>query len=103
MQAVNVLILKAWFLSAFVGTTVLCGVALAWSLTRGPLSAALLPVAGSAGHGDVVAHRLVARRRLLYLVGVVGITRVFNTSRATTLSPPSLRIPLPPRHFGPII
>jgi len=41
-----------------------------WSLTRGPLTAAATPIAGS----------------LLYLVGVVGITRAFHIPRNDALA-----------------
>lgn len=70
MQAINVLIINPWFLGVFVGTAALCLAVLGWTMAQGALSSSLGPVAGS----------------LLYLVGVVGITRVCNIPRNDALA-----------------
>ena len=70
MQAINVTILNPWFLSVFVGTAAACAIVLVWAVAGGAGHAAIGPVAAS----------------LLYLVGVVGITRLCNIPRNEALA-----------------
>ena len=70
MQAINLLIINPWFLGVFVGTAAACIVVLVWAIAQGALASVLGAVAGS----------------LLYLVGVVGITRVCNIPRNDALA-----------------
>jgi uncharacterized membrane protein len=79
MQSINAAVLRSWFLVVFLGTAVLCLVALAVSIMRwgDPLSAYLLP--GS----------------LLYLMGGFFVTIAFNVPRNEALATVS---PSDPEH-----
>ncbi|HYI14684.1 MAG TPA: anthrone oxygenase family protein [Thermomicrobiales bacterium] len=62
MQSINVRVLNGWFLSAFLGTAVVCVVLGIWSLTGLREPEAMLRLAGS----------------LLYLIGCIGVTIGLN-------------------------
>src|SRR5262245_154291 len=70
MQSINIVVLGSWFIATFLGTAVVCGLALVICLLRwnDPGSAWLL--AGS----------------LLYLVGSLGVTIAFNVPRNEALA-----------------
>ena len=70
MQSINVAVLNPWFLGAFLGTAVACLVALAFSLLRWHEPAAVYLLVGS----------------VLYLVGCLLVTIVFNVPRNETLA-----------------
>jgi uncharacterized membrane protein len=70
MQAINVVILNPWFLGLFAGTAVLCIFSLVWLVAQNAWPPATGPLAGS----------------LLYLLGVVMVTRIFNLPRNETLA-----------------
>jgi uncharacterized membrane protein len=70
MQAINVVIINAWFLTVFVGTAALCLATMVWTIAgvRGPSAVGALTGAA------------------LYLVGVVFVTRAFNIPRSAALA-----------------
>jgi uncharacterized membrane protein len=70
MQSINVIIINPWFLSVFVGTAAACAIVLAWGIAQGGVTSSTGALAGS----------------VLYLVGVVGITRVCNIPRNDALA-----------------
>jgi uncharacterized membrane protein len=70
MQSINVTVLNGSFLGVFVGTAVLCLVAFARSLTVWADPGARFGLIAS----------------LLYLVGVIAVTRAFNIPRNDALS-----------------
>ena len=69
MQAINVVILNPWFLGLFAGTAVLCIFSLVWLIEQNAWPPRTGPLAGS----------------LLYLIGVVIVTRMFNIPRNEAL------------------
>ena len=70
MQSINVVVLNPWFLGAFFGTGVACILALISSLMRWHESGAVYLFAGS----------------VLYLVGTLLVTIVFNVPRNQSLA-----------------
>jgi uncharacterized membrane protein len=70
MQAINVAILNPWFLGLFAGTAVLCIFSLVWIIEQNSWQPEMGPLAGS----------------LLYLIGVVMVTRVFHIPRNDALA-----------------
>lgn len=70
MQSINVAVLNAWFLGAFLGTAAVCGAALIVSLLRWQEAGSLYLTAGS----------------LLYLIGCLGVTGVCNVPRNEALA-----------------
>ena len=70
MQAINVVVLKSWFMVAFLGTAVVCAVALVFSLWWWDQPGAIFLSAGS----------------VLYLVGSLLVTMLFNMPRNKTLA-----------------
>ena len=70
MQAINVVILNPWFLGVFAGTAVLCIFSLVPLIAQNAWPPATGPLVGS----------------LLYLIGVVMVTRVFNLPRNDALA-----------------
>jgi uncharacterized membrane protein len=70
MQAINVVILNPWFLGLFAGTAVLCILSLVYLIEQNAWPPATGPLAGS----------------LLYLIGVVMVTRMFNIPRNDALA-----------------
>ncbi len=70
MQSINVAVLNPWFLGAFLGAAVVCLVALVFSLLRWHEPAAVYLLVGS----------------VLYLVGCLLVTIVFNVPRNETLA-----------------
>jgi uncharacterized membrane protein len=72
MQAINVVILNPWFLGLFAGTAVLCILSLVWTIAQNVWPPAASTLLGS----------------LLYLVGVVMVTRVHHIPRNDALAAP---------------
>src|SRR5262245_42742059 len=70
MQAINVVILNPWFLGLFAGTAVLCIFSLVWLIEQNAWPPPTGPLAGS----------------LLYLIGVVIVTRMFHIPRNEALA-----------------
>jgi uncharacterized membrane protein len=70
MQAINVVILNPWFLGIFVGTAVLCVLSLVGTIAQNAWPPPVGPLVGS----------------LLYLVGVVMVTRIFHIPRNDALA-----------------
>lgn len=70
MQSINVAVLNPWFMVAFFGTAVACVLALISSLLRWHQPGALYVLAGS----------------VLYLVGTLLVTMVFNVPRNESLA-----------------
>lgn len=70
MQSINVAVLNPWFMAAFMGTAVLCVLALIASLLRWHEAGAIYLFTGS----------------LLYLVGCLLVTIVFNVPRNEALA-----------------
>ena len=70
MQSINVVVINPWFLTAFFGTAVACMVLMVTSLLR--------------GHDPRASYWLVGG--LLYLVGTVLVTRLFNVPRNNALA-----------------
>ena len=70
MQAINVAIINPWFLGVFAGTAVLCIVSLVWTVAQNAWPPPTGVLVGS----------------LLYLVGVVMITRVYHIPRNDALA-----------------
>ena len=62
MQSIDIVVLNGWFFAAFFGTAGACVILVIHSLMLWPLHAALTLLVGS----------------VLYLVGVIGVTMVFN-------------------------
>lgn len=62
MNSINVVVLNAWFFTAFFGTGAVCAVVAAWALLNRSDPGAMYALAGSA----------------LYLVGVIGVTVARN-------------------------
>jgi uncharacterized membrane protein len=65
MQSINVVVLNRWFLGTFLGTAVLCAVAMIGAVLRWQMPNAIYLVIGSA----------------LYLVGSLLVTIVFNVPK----------------------
>ena len=70
MQSINVVVLNPWFMTALFGTAVACIVALVFSILRWHEAGAVYAFAGA----------------LLYLVGSVLVTIVFNVPRNEALA-----------------
>ena len=70
MQSINVVVINRWFLTAFLGTAVVCVVVLIASLLRRP---------------DPVTPYLLAGS-VLYLMGTVLVTMLFNVPRNNALA-----------------
>ena len=70
MQSINVVVLNPWFMTALFGTAVACVVALIFSLLRWNEAGAVFLLAGA----------------VLYLVGTVLVTIVFNVPRNEALA-----------------
>ena len=70
MQSINVIIINPWFLAVFIGTAAACAIVLAWGIAQGGVTSSIGAIAGS----------------VLYLVGVVGITRACNIPRNDALA-----------------
>ena len=70
MQSINVVVINPWFMTAFLGTAVLCIVVLILSLLR--------------WHATGVACLLVGA--ILYLVGTLVVTIAFNVPRNEALA-----------------
>jgi uncharacterized membrane protein len=70
MQAINVVILNSWFLGVFAGTAVLCIFSLVLLVAQNAWPPPTGPMVGS----------------LLYLIGVVMVTRAFHIPRNDALA-----------------
>lgn len=70
MQSINVAVLNSWFMTAFFGTAAACVLALISSLLRWPEPGAVYLLVGS----------------VLYLVGTLLVTIVFNVPRNESLA-----------------
>lgn len=70
MQSINVVVLKSWFIAAFMGTAAVCVLALIYSLFRLHEPGAVYLLVGS----------------VLYLVGSFLVTIVFNVPRNEALA-----------------
>jgi len=70
MQSINVVVLNPWFLPAFLGTTVLCGLAVILSLVSWRAPAAPWSLAGG----------------VLYVAGTFLVTMLCNVPRNTALA-----------------
>jgi len=70
MQSINVVVLKSWFIATFLGTAVICFIALIYALFRLHQPGAIRLMIGS----------------VLYLVGSFLVTIVFNVPRNEALS-----------------
>ena len=70
MQSINVVVLNRWFMTAFLGTAVACILALTSSLSRWHAPGSAYLFAGG----------------LLYLVGTLLVTIVFNVPRNDALA-----------------
>ena len=70
MQSINVTVLNAWFMAAFLGTALACALALIASLLRWQEPGAVYRFAGS----------------LFYLVGCLLVTIMFNVPRNQALA-----------------
>ena len=70
MQSINVVVLNPWFMTAFLGTAAACLVALIFSLLRWHEAGAVFLLAGA----------------VLYLVGTLLVTIVFNVPRNDALA-----------------
>jgi uncharacterized membrane protein len=70
MQSINVVVLNPWFLTAFLGTAVVCVLAVIFSLLRWDEPVAAWLLAGG----------------MLYLVGTLGVTIAFNVPRNDALA-----------------
>ncbi len=69
MKSINVVVINPWFMSAFFGTAVLCAVVAVQASLRGGPRAAWVVVAA-----------------LIYLVGTIMVTMVFNVPRNNALA-----------------
>jgi uncharacterized membrane protein len=70
MQSINVVVINPWFMTAFLGTGVVCLIVLIASLMRWQVPVAPYLLSGS----------------LLYLVGTVLVTMLFNVPRNNALA-----------------
>ena len=70
MQAINVVIINPWFLTVFAGTAVLCLAAVVWTIAAGQRLSAAGPLVGA----------------VLYILGVVMVTRTFHIPRNDALA-----------------
>ena len=70
MQSINVVVINPWFMGAFFGTALACLVLVVSSLFRLNESSAIYLLIGS----------------LLYLIGTIGVTMVFNVPRNDALA-----------------
>ncbi|MGI8426353.1 MAG: DUF1772 domain-containing protein [Actinomycetota bacterium] len=70
MQSINVVVLNRWFLGTFLGTAILCAVAMIGAILRWQMPNAIYLVVGSA----------------LYLVGTLLVTIVFNVPKNESLA-----------------
>ena len=70
MQSINVVVINPWFMGAFFGTALACVALAASSLFRLSESGAVYSLVGS----------------LIYLVGSIGVTMVFNVPRNNALA-----------------
>ncbi len=70
MQAINITVINPWFMTAFLGTAVTCLTLAIASLFK--------------GHQPGTAYLLIAS--LLYIVGSVGVTMMFNVPLNDTLA-----------------
>ena len=70
MQSINVVVINPWFMGGFFGTALACLVLVVSSLFRLNESSAIYLLIGS----------------LLYLIGTIGVTMVFNVPRNDALA-----------------
>ena len=70
MQSINVVVLNRWFLGTFLGTAILCAVAMIGAILRWQMPNAIYLVIGGA----------------LYLVGSLLVTIVFNVPKNESLA-----------------
>ena len=70
MQSINVVVIKSWFMAAFMGTAAVCVLTLIYALIRLQEPEAIFLLIGS----------------VLYLVGTFLVTIVFNVPRNETLA-----------------
>ena len=70
MQSINVVVINRWFMGAFFGTALGCAALVVFSLFRWDEPTAVYLLVGS----------------LLYLVGSIGVTMVFNVPRNNALA-----------------
>ena len=70
MQSINMVVLRSWFMAAFLGTALVCAVALVYSLWWWDQPGAVFLFSGS----------------VLYLVGGLLVTMVFNVPRNRALA-----------------
>jgi uncharacterized membrane protein len=69
MQSINVVVLNPWFLGVFMGTALLCSLALLDALWRWPVPGGMFVIAGGT----------------TYLLGSLGVTMVCNVPRNESL------------------